>query len=57
MQSDCYAYAKVPNNIVVVTESNLDHTFFKEQDLTLISLESWNKLILIPLGLMNYHLF
>jgi hypothetical protein len=32
---------KFPNNIVVVTESNLDHTFFKEQDLTLISLESW----------------
>jgi hypothetical protein len=24
----------------LVTESNLDHTFF-EQDLTLISLESW----------------
>ena len=32
---------KFPNNIVVVTESNLDHAFFKEQDLTLISLESW----------------
>ena len=32
---------KFPNNIVVVTESNLDQAFFKEQDLTLISLVSW----------------
>jgi Kef-type K+ transport system membrane component KefB len=36
---------KFPNNIAVVTEGNLNHAFFQEQDLTLISLESWKFVI------------
>jgi Kef-type K+ transport system membrane component KefB len=36
---------KFPNNISVVTEENLNHEFFQEQDLTLIGLESWKFVI------------
>lgn len=36
---------KFPNNITVVNENELNHTFFKEQDLALISLESWKHII------------
>lgn len=36
---------KFPSNITIVTESNLNNAFFQEQDLTLISLESWKSVI------------
>ncbi len=36
---------KFPNNITVVTEADLNHDFFQNQDLTLISLESWKFVI------------
>lgn len=36
---------KFPNNITVVAETDLNHHFFKQQDLTLISLESWKFVI------------
>lgn len=34
-----------PNNITIVTENDLNNTFFEKQDLTLISLESWKFII------------
>jgi Kef-type K+ transport system membrane component KefB len=36
---------KFPSSITVVTENDLNNTFFEEQDLTLISLESWKLVI------------
>jgi Kef-type K+ transport system membrane component KefB len=36
---------KFPSSITVVTENDLNTTFFEEQDLTLISLESWKLVI------------
>jgi hypothetical protein len=36
---------KFPANITVVTEGDLNNAFFQEQDLTLISLESWKSII------------
>ena len=36
---------KFPANITVVTEGDLNNAFFQEQDLTLISLESWKSVI------------
>ncbi|WP_141384440.1 cation:proton antiporter [Flavobacterium flevense] len=36
---------KFPNNITVITDTDLNTTFFKQQDLMLISLESWKSII------------
>lgn len=36
---------KFPNNITVITDTNLNTAFFKQQDLMLISLESWKSII------------
>jgi len=36
---------KFPNNVSVISDKDLNKTFFKQQDLTLISLESWKSVI------------